>query len=125
MKAGSSFAKRLSVDVGVGLAIILAAALLFGLSLIIGRIPPFNWLLLFCLTPVLFWVVLKQHRKHWRMPALWLATVGMLAAHVMVFVMVLRAYPRFPGIWFLPIGAIEVWPIDLTLRKLVANRSRR
>jgi hypothetical protein len=76
------------------------------------------------LTPLVFWAVLRQHKRNWGRTPLWLATAGLLAVHIAIFTIVLRAYPQWPGVWFLPILAVEVWPIDLTLRKVVGGHSR-
>jgi hypothetical protein len=122
MKAKDGFGRRLLIDVGVGMGIIALAGLVFAISLVIGRVPPFNWIMFVGLTPILFWVVLKRYKRYWRRPTLWLATAGLLAVHVAIFSMVLRTYPQWPGVWFLPVGAVEVWPIELVLCKIVHGR---
>lgn len=56
-------AKRVLVDVGVGLGIIAPAGSLFAISLVAGKEVAVRWIGLVCMTPVIFWAALKQFKR--------------------------------------------------------------
>ena len=117
--------RRLLVDVGVGLGIITAAALLLVFSIVTGKGVPSRWGAFAVFTPFVFWFVVRQSRRHWHQPSFWLATTVLLVAHIGLFVFVLTRYPDWPPIWFAPVSIVEVGLFSLTLDKLVARGWRR
>jgi hypothetical protein len=119
-----SFFRRLLRDVVLGVSILAAAGILILYSAENGKQVPFQWIKLTAFTPIIFWAVLKQFKEYWRRPTLWLAAAALLALHVGAFTLVLRSYPQWPVIWFLPVGLVEGWTFFLILHKLIVGDLR-
>lgn len=64
-----------------------------------------GWLVLF--TGVLIFTMLKIYRPYWRRSGFWIALAGALAAHSVIFILLLRAYPEFKPAWYVPIIVAE------------------
>ncbi|MGH9376023.1 MAG: hypothetical protein ACRD1J_07620 [Terriglobia bacterium] len=124
MKPRVGIAKRLLIDVGVGIGIITFAALLFAITLVTGKTVPFNWIEFVGMTPIVFWLVVKQFRRYWHRPSFWFAAAGLLAIHGGFFTIVLIKYPEWPGIWFVPVSILEAGLLFMILNKLVVHHSR-
>ena len=99
--------QRFFLYVGIALAVlvIFAAAIVLSKGAV-GRASG-AWMALAVFTLCLFWVVVRQSRAYWRRLGFWLAIAGLLVVHLLVFVAVLRAYPQWREIWFVPIVIVE------------------
>jgi len=51
--------------------------------------------------------MVKVYRAYWRRRMFWVACFSALAIHLGVFIPILRVYPEFKPIWYLPIIIIE------------------
>src|SRR5690348_7521082 len=87
----------------VGLALVALAVLALIVVLTHGASVPSRWVALIVYTFGLFWVAIRQSREYWQYAAFWLAIFGLLVIHSLAFVAVLRGYPQWRGIWFMPI----------------------
>ncbi len=58
-------------------------------------------------TGLLFWVTMRQSRELWRRIDYWFTMVGLLVVHSLAFTAVLRAYPEWRMIWFMPVVIVE------------------
>jgi hypothetical protein len=54
----------------------------------------------------------------------WLTIVGLLAIHLVVFVVVLLSYPQWRMIWFAPIVGVEAVLFGTILDALLDRRKR-
>jgi len=97
--------QRLFMYVGIALAVLVVFAVVIVLSR--GARIPSEWLALAVYTAGLFWVAIKQSREYWHRPSFWLAISGLLVVHLLAFVAILRAYPKWHAIWFIPVVVVE------------------
>jgi O-antigen/teichoic acid export membrane protein len=94
--------------VGLALAGLTVIALLVAFSIYTGIEIGGSWLALTMWTGVIFWVVVKSTKRHWRRPKYWFIVAALLAVHLVAFgMMVLRAYPDWRPIWFAPTSIVE------------------
>jgi hypothetical protein len=70
-------------------------------------LPSDAWIFLAVFTGGLFWTTAKTSREYWSRPRFWLAMAGLLGVHLLVFIPVLRVYPEWRPIWFVPILIVE------------------
>ena len=94
---------------GLAIGALAAFALVFAILIYTGhtRPVPHSWIALVVFTAGLFWVTVRQSRRYWRRPGFWLAIAGLLVVHLLAFISVLRAYPQWRGIWFVPVVIVE------------------
>jgi hypothetical protein len=48
-----------------------------------------------------------RSRAYWRSLDFWVVIAGLLIVHLLVFIAVLRPYPQWRGIWFMPVVIVE------------------
>lgn len=99
--------RRFFLYVGIALAVLILFAAAIVLSKgALGRVSG-AWMAPVVFTLCLFWVVVRQSRAYWRRLGFWLAIAGLLVVHLLVFVCILRAYPQWRAIWFVPVLIVE------------------
>jgi hypothetical protein len=99
--------QRFFLYVGIALAVLIVFAAAIVLSKgAVGRVSG-TWMALVVFTLCLFWVVVRQSRAYWRRLGFWLAIAGLSVVHLLVFVAILRAYPQWRAIWFVPVVIVE------------------
>jgi hypothetical protein len=99
--------QRFLLYVGIALAVlvVLAAVIIFtkgGIGHVSG-----GWFGLVGYTGLLFWATIRQTRAHWQRVGYWFTLGGLLVVHSLAFVGILRAYPEWPMIWFMPVVIVE------------------
>lgn len=119
LKQKHRIGKRVLIDLGVGLAIIGAAALLLVFTFATGIRVPSRWVAFLFFTPFIFWFVARQCRRCWHQLSFWLAIMALLAAHIGLFTFVLTRYPEWPPVWFAPISIVEIGLLSIALDKLM------
>lgn len=99
--------RRFVLYVGIALAVlaVFAAAIVLSKGTV-GRLSG-AWMGLLVFTFGLFWVVVRQSRAYWQHLGFSLAIAGLLAVHLLAFISVLRVYPQWRGIWFVPAVIVE------------------
>jgi hypothetical protein len=99
--------QRFLLYAGVALAVlaVFAAAIVLSKGTV-GRLSG-AWMGLVVFTFCLFWVIVRQWRAYWHHLGLWLAIAGLLALHLPAFIFVLRVYPQWREIWFVPVVIVE------------------
>jgi hypothetical protein len=97
--------QRLVLYVGIALAVLVLVAMATFLSK--GAKVPSQWLALAIFTSGLFWITIKQSRAYWNLPFFWLSIGGLLVVHLLAFIAILGAYPRWRAIWFMPVVVVE------------------
>jgi hypothetical protein len=117
--------QRFLLYVGIALAVlaVFAAVIVFtkgGVGDVSG-----GWFGLVGYTGLLFWVTIRQTREHWQRLGYWLAIGGLLVVHSLAFVAILRAYPQWRMIWFLPVVIVEGGLFGAILYLLFADRKRQ
>src|SRR5438045_1201339 len=122
MKLGK-IVQRLFVYIGIALAVLAVFAAVIVLSK--GAKLPSGWLALGVFTSCLFWITIRQSRAYWSLPSFWLATTGLLVVHLLLFIAILAAYPRWRGIWFLPVIIVEGGFFGAILYLLFGERKRQ
>jgi hypothetical protein len=82
---------------------------------------PQIWWVLATGTGYVFWVVIQTKRRLWPQWWFWFAVAVLLAAHVAAFciVITLLHVSRFPIIWAIAIGTLELVPVTVLLDWLV------
>lgn len=99
--------RRFLLYLGIALAVLVIFAAATVLSKgAFGRISGAWWGLV-VFTSCLFWVTIRQSRAYWPRVSFWFATAGLLIVHLLLFWAVLRIYPGWRGIWFLPVIVVE------------------
>jgi hypothetical protein len=68
--------------------------------------------------------MIGRSRERWNRPAFWLAILGLLAVHLLAFVAILRSYPEWRMIWFMPIVIVEAGLFSIILDMLLGNRTK-
>jgi cation transport ATPase len=106
------------------LAIGLVAALLVGLVTwytpdSIRKNISGGWIGLAVFTPTTFWIVARQYRNLWRRLSFWLTLVSILVIHLLGFTLVLRNFPEFRMLWYVPIMIVEVVLVALLIEEVV------
>ena len=100
-------ARRSLFYIELALAALAVIGLLVAISVHTGTAFTGGWIGLIGYTCLLFWVTIGKSREHWHRPMFWLTIVSLLGVHLLVFIAVLRSYPQWRMIWFLPIVVIE------------------
>jgi apolipoprotein N-acyltransferase len=113
-------ARRSLLYLGLAVAALAVIGLLVAISVHTGTAFTGGWIGLVVYTSGLFWVTIRQLREYWRRPGFWLSITGLLVVHTLAFVAILRAYPGWRMIWFMPIviveGGLFGWILYLLLR---------
>jgi FtsH-binding integral membrane protein len=103
--------RRVLLYIGLAFAALAAFALLFAILVYTGHThierESWSWVALAVFTAGLFWVTINQSKAYWRRFGFWLAIAGLLVVHSLVFVAILRAYPQWREIWFVPVVIVE------------------
>ena len=99
--------RRAFLYLGLAVASLVGIGLLVGFSVHTGIALTGGWIGLAGYTGLLFWVVISRSGERWYQPGFWFVMVGLLAVHFVAFAAVLRSYPAWPMIWFLPIVIVE------------------
>jgi hypothetical protein len=76
-------------------------------------------------TGFLFWIHVRYSRALWHRRKFWLLTLAVLIIHCAVFGAILRVYPEWRAIWFLPIVSVEAGMIDVLFVLLVREKHPR
>ena len=114
--------QRFFLYVGIALAVLAAFAVVIVLSK--GGKVPSGWLALAVFTSCLFWITIRQSREYWRRLGFWLAMAGLLVVHLLSFVVILRAYPEWREIWFVPVIIVEGGLFGAILYLLFGSRKK-
>lgn len=115
MRGNSQRAVDLAIYIAVALA--LAAGLVWYASAsgpngadLFGR-----WGGLAINTAILFGYIIKDSRENWNVPMLWVLTLAILCAHLLVFTLILLRAQEWKVLWFLLMYPIEI-PVFLFFR---------
>ena len=122
----SKTVSRLLLYFGLAAAILVVFVLVFALSVSLGFTQRVSraWIGLAFFTIGLFWFLVKAGRDYWRRPTYWMAVAGVLTVHLLAFVAILRNYPRWPLIWFVPTTLIE-FPLITGILEVVYKPQKR
>lgn len=114
--------QRFFVYIGIALVVLVV----FGVAIVLSKGAKISgdWIALAVYTAGLFWVTIRQSKRYWHRPGFWLAIAGLLVVHSLAFVVILRAYPQFRGIWFWPIVIVEGGLFGAILYLLFGERKR-
>jgi apolipoprotein N-acyltransferase len=118
-------ARRAFLYVGLALAALAVIGLLVAISVQTGAVFTGGWIGLAIYTSGLFWVTIRQSREYWRRPGFWMVIAGLLVVHLLAFVAILRAYPRWRMVWFMPVVIGEGGLFGAILYLLFADRKRQ
>lgn len=111
----------LSLEILIGLC--LAAAIIAYAA--VGPfpwVPAVRWWSLAGTTVIVFWVAVKQYRRHWHEISFWLKVAALLAVHVLAYTVVLLMLPDWRLLWFVPPSVVEAGLLVLVLNRLVPRR---
>ena len=111
--------------VGIALAALLVIAIALFVSLKTGITIPKRWVGYCAWTGVLIWFVYRRCKHHRTKMKFWLAFAGLLAVHVMAFVVVLCTIPDWGLGWFIPVFLMEAPIIVVILETVVTEKSSR
>jgi lipoprotein signal peptidase len=99
--------RRLLLYVGIALVCLAATGLILALSIRTGISVPGRWVGLILWTLLVFWVIVSRRREYWARLSFWLAAAGLLAGHLLAFMVILNNYPQWRPIWFAPVAVVE------------------
>jgi hypothetical protein len=99
--------RRLVLYFGLAVVSLAIFSLIVFLSVRTHIVVPFRWVGLAGFAGALLFAIIKTNREYWNLPAFWLICAGILIVHLAVFIPVLRAYPDFRFIWWVPIVIAE------------------
>jgi hypothetical protein len=102
----------------VGIGLLVTFSIHTGMALTGGSIG------LVVYTSGLFWITISGSRERWNRPSFWLAAVGLLAVHLLAFAAILRSYPDWRMIWFIPIVIVEAGLFSIILNMLFGYRTK-
>ncbi len=116
--------RRTFVYVGLAVASLAILSLVFALSICTHISVPFQWVMLAVFAGVLFFAIVKTDREYWNRPAFWFLCTAALTVHFGIFVPVLRGYPDFKAIWWVPIVIVEASIFSVIFEMLLIRRRR-
>lgn len=116
--------RRAFLYLGLAVGSLVGIGLLVAFSVHTGIALTGSWIGLAGYTSLLFWVVISRSRERWSQPKFWLVMVGLLAVHLIAFAAVLRSYPAWPMIWFLPIVIVESAAFSVILDMVLSSPKR-
>ena len=120
-------ARRIFIVLAKTTAVMLAGLVLASLLLWYAPVRPLPWVpsirwwSLAGTTAVVFWVAVKQYRRHWHRPSFWLKVSGLLALHLLAYVVILIKVPEWRLLWFVPPSVIEGGVLVLLLDKFISQ----
>jgi len=117
--------QRFLLYVGIAFAVLVVFAAVIVLSKGRGGHISGGWFGFVGYTGLLFWVTIRQTREHWQRLGYWLAIGGLLVVHSLAFVAILRAYPAWRMIWFMPVVVVEGGLFGAILYLLFGHRKRQ
>jgi apolipoprotein N-acyltransferase len=123
--------RRLLLYFGLAFAFLAVFAIFFALVVRTGHAADMDaafsggWIGLAIYTALLFWIIVRQSREYWQYVGFWLAVAGLLAVHLMAFVVILRSFSTWRVIWFMPIVIVEAGMFGAILFLLFSGRKRR
>jgi hypothetical protein len=120
-----SFILEAAKLVGIAIICLLVIGAVVIVSAKTGIVIPSRWFGLFFWTCFLLWFVFRQHKRDLGIGRFWLALSAFLIVHVTIFVVVLRAYPAWPPVWFAFAIMIEAAPVLASFQRIVHPRNRR
>lgn len=115
--------KRLFLYLGIAIAFLVACALLLAVEIHTGIQITSRWLGLAVWTGFIVWFVAKRYRNSWVKPSFWLSVIALSGIHILAFTEILRSYPQWRPIWFIPTSAAELGICWLILDSLFAPRN--
>ena len=115
--------RRVFLYLGIALSVLVVVGLFVILTRSRVQISG-GWIGLVGYTSLLFWVTITRSRERWHRPTFWLTVAGLLAVHLLGFVAILRSYPEWRMIWFMPVVIVEAGLFSIILDMLVAYRAR-
>lgn len=117
MKLGTRFLLYVAIALGV----LAACALFIAIAVYTGHAQrlPVGWFGLAGFTPLVFWVVVKSLKRHWKRLTFWFAVAALLVLHLFVFVAILLHFPEWPLLWFIPVSFVEAGLFVMALGKLL------
>jgi hypothetical protein len=112
---------------GLAIACLVAFALVFAIWVYTGHTGRVSgsWIALVVFAAGLFWVTVRQSRGYWCLLAFWLTMAGLLVIHLLAFIAILRNYPQWRGIWFMPIVIVEAGVFGAILYLLFGDRKHQ
>jgi hypothetical protein len=99
--------RRSFLYLGLAVGSLIIFTLIFALSVRTHTSIPGPWIMLAVFTAVLAFALIKPSRGYWKCTSFWLICAAELAVHVTVFIYLLRLYPQFKPVWFVPIIVVE------------------
>jgi hypothetical protein len=116
--------RRLFLYVGLAVASLVIFSLIFALSIRSHISVSFPWVMLAIFTAVLALTIVKTSREYWARVSFWLTCAVAVAAHLAIFIPLVRVYPEFKPFWFVPIVIVEAGIFGMICDMLL-NHSRR
>jgi len=115
--------RRSFLYLGIALSVLALIAVIIILTK--GRVQiSGGWIGLVGYTSLLFWITIAKSRERWSLQSFWLAVSGLLAVHLLAFVAILRIYPAWRMIWFVPVVVVEAGLFSIILNLLLGFRAK-
>ena len=117
--------RRSLLYVGLAVAFLVVFSLIFLLSVKEKTSIPRQWFFLAGYTTVLAYAMIKESREYWVQISFWFLCAAIIAAHLAVFIPILRIYPEFRPVWFWPIVIVEAGAFGVICELLLPLSKRR
>jgi hypothetical protein len=88
-------------------------------------VPAARWWALSVYTCFLFGYVIRESRRDWHHPLLWLGVLTLLACHTFGYTWLLRTVTEWRNIWFLPLIVAEYSLVVFSLTLILGKRRQR
>ena len=99
--------RRILLYLGLAFASLAVLAMPFALNVHAGIVIPGQWIGLATFTVVLIVATIQSSKKYWRDVSYWFILAGLVCLHSLAFILILRNFPDFRMIWYVPIVVVE------------------
>ncbi len=122
---GSTIIRRIALYLGLAFGFLTIIGLVAAVIVHTGLAISSRWVALATFTGVLIAATVRSSRKYWRFIAFWFILSGLLCLHLVIFILILRNFPDFRLVWYVPVVILEAGIFGSVYDLLLADTSRR
>jgi hypothetical protein len=109
---------------GIAVGCLIIFALILFISVKAGIVLAWRWIALSYWTSFLIWLICKLNEANLKQVRFWVTLFCLLLIHVTAFVVVLKRYPEWRLIWYVPIVVIEEPCMGMVLQVVMRNKQQ-
>jgi hypothetical protein len=107
---------------GIAFGCLIIFALILFISIKTGIVVAWRWIALSYWTGFLIWLICKLNKANLKQVRFWVTLFCLLLIHVTAFVAVLKRYPEWRLIWYVPVVVIEAPCMGMVLEGVMRNK---